>query len=129
MPLRRYTRIWRCVILDNFQYYSTVYGGTLDEKSFEQLSTAAAAVLTILLYPVAPDMLTGERITAYQEALCRQVEYQAAKNTAASDVKSETLGDYSIVYRDAADVRVCGNPLSPDAASILSAAGLICRWV
>lgn len=113
--------------MDNYAYYKEVYGGALPEEAFQKLSPASAAVLSVLLYPADPGMFTGDALSAYRDALCRQVDYQSAKNGAQS-VSRETLGDYTQVYRDT-DIRVLGTPLSPDALAILRAAHLICRWI
>lgn len=124
----RCIRNWRCGILDNYAYYKEVYGGALDEEAFRKLSPACAAVLAVLLCPADPAQFSDEALCAYRDALCRQVDFQAARNTGAPEVSRETLGDYTAVYRDA-DIRMSGNPVSPDALSILTAAHLICRWI
>lgn len=125
---RRSIRNWRCAILDNYAYYKEVYGGTLSEGAFQKLSLACAAVLAVLLYPADPASLTGEALSAYQEALCRQVDYQSGKNSGTPALSRETLGDYTAVYRDA-DIRVLGTPVSPEAIALLYGAHLICRWI
>ena len=113
--------------MDNYAYYREVYGGTLTEGAFNRLSPASAAVLAVLLYPLDPSAFTGDARSAYQEALCRQVDYQSSKNGERS-VSRETLGDYTQVYRDT-DIRVSGTPLCPDALTILHGAHLIFRWI
>lgn len=113
--------------MDNYAYYKEVYGGALTEGAFNRLSPASAAVLSVLLYPADPSSFTGDALSAYREALCRQVDYQSAKNSTRS-VSRETLGDCTQVYRDT-DIHVSGAPLSPDALLILQSAHLICRWI
>ena len=112
--------------MDNYAYYKEVYGGTLSEGAFQKLSPACAAVLSVLLYPADPALFTGEALSAYREALCRQVDYQSGKN--AGELSREMLGDYTAVYRDT-DIRVLGTPVSPAALAILQSAHLICRWI
>ena len=85
------------------------------------------AVLLSLIYPMREEEMTAEQKRALSLAAEIQMKYD---DEASSGVKSRSVGDVSITYRDQnSGVTVGGTQIAPGALSVLKYAGLLCRWV
>ncbi len=87
-----------------------------------------------LLWPLVPDDMTEAQREAFEaavEAQARFSESGAGKRSGA--VSSEAVGDVRVTYREADSgsgrVVLRGEAVSPEAAAILTGAGLLTRWV
>lgn len=79
-----------------YTFYSTTYGGTLDEEAYQAASSRAAARLTALVGTDIPDRVSD----AYLMAACALVDRVAGADTSGT-LKSETVGSTSFTYTDA----------------------------
>lgn len=116
-----------------YGYYSGVFGGdAIPMEAFQKVGGEAEAILSALIYPRAPERLSGAERSAFQRAVCYEAEYIYSGKADANGVKAEKLGDYSVEYRAPSEevgVSVNGWRISPAAAGLLLQAGLTLRWV
>lgn len=96
------------------------------------MSEEARGILLSLLYPLRESDFSAEDEELFRRSVCYQGEYLYAGKTAGAPVKSEKVGDYSVAYREPSEkkkIGVFGSDVSPAAAHLLLASGLLLRWV
>ena len=104
----------------DYTYYNESFGGELGEAEFEKASAGAKDIVALL---VGFDVCDTED-SATLRALCLQTDYTADSHRGISGVKSESLGDYSVSYSEAASlgkVSLLGNEVCPEALAALVA--------
>ena len=84
------------------------------------------AALLALLWPKTEADMTPAQLTAFYEAAAEQEEYAARHG---KRVASEAVGDVKVTYAGGGEYAVGGEAVSPKAASMLLAAGLLTRWI
>lgn len=117
----------------DYGYYLNEFGGDLiPEGEFSRVFEEARRILLSLLFPLREEDFSAQDEAIFRRALCYQGEYIFSGKSAEVGVKSEKAGDYSVVYREP-DVKkaisVFGAEVSPAAAHLLLASGLLLRWV
>ncbi len=97
--------------------------------------SAAENLLGALLWPILPEELTWPERDALEEAVAAQERYAAGGESRKSGpVVSEAVGDVRVTYGKGSasmgeGIAVQGERISPEAAAILTRAGLLTRWI
>lgn len=84
----------------------------------------ARCILTAFIYPLRCADMTPEQSEAFENAVELQKNY-----TGSGTVVSEKVGDVSVTYAGKKAPSSCGHAVAPAAYAVLSAAGLIVRWI
>lgn len=110
----------------DYIFYSTVYGGQMDEADFSRLSIRAAAFVDYITF--------GRANNALPEALQRQASFALCAvadgmkfNAAGGPVVSEINDGISVTYASASDARTADRRLYDAAALYLAQTGLMFR--
>ncbi|MBO6053812.1 MAG: hypothetical protein J6Q17_08745 [Clostridia bacterium] len=97
------------------------------------MNGAGENTLLALLWPLVPDDMTEDQREAFAAAVEAQTRFsESAAGRRTGSVASEAVGDVRVTYRQgsASDgYAVRGDTVSPEAAAILTRAGLLTRWV
>ena len=111
----------------DYNYYTTVYYGTVDESAFPRLATRASAYLDYFTMGKAKG---SPEMDALKAACCalvdryaeiEEVSAAARKNATAANsggVKSESVGSYSVTYQTADEYRAMERELTAGLADI-----------
>lgn len=106
----------------DYNFYSTEYGGKLDEDTFNRLSKRGATYITQLIgnreFDTVPEPV--------KMAHCAVVDVIGTEENG-GEITSQTVGEWSQTY---AKPTKTGKQRMYDAAmTYLSGTGIICRWV
>ncbi len=97
------------------------------------VNPAGENTLLALLWPLVPDDMTEAERGAFAAAVEAQNRFTAsAAGMRTGSVASEAVGDVRVTYRQGTSsdgYAVRGDRVSPEAAAILTRAGLLTRWV
>lgn len=91
------------------------------------INRGGESTLLALIYPMRTEDMRPDQLTVFYEAAAEQERY--AQSSGGRSVASESVGDVRVTYRDGGTWVVQGVEISPTAASMLFAAGLMNRWI
>ncbi len=108
----------------DYSYFSDVFGGKGTENDFNRYSALACDVVSLL---IGRDVETCFD-TAVLRALCAEAEYLITYAERDRSVTRESIGDYAVSYGKNGVSDLSSLPVSPEAVTVLTRAGLLTRW-
>ncbi|MBR6808070.1 MAG: hypothetical protein IKM46_06805 [Clostridia bacterium] len=108
----------------DYSYYCDVFGGKAGEDEFSRYAPSAFDVISLLIGRDAE----GFTEPAVLRALAAEVDHLISNAQTECGITKESLGDYSVSYGKAGTVAASSLPVSSEAVTALTRAGLITRW-
>ena len=88
----------------DYKFYSEVFHGTMSEADFAR--SASAYIDAVTFDRITPELLADENIVGKIRRACCACADDMYSCGRAADVKSETIGSYSVTYGDRSQAEV-----------------------
>jgi hypothetical protein len=91
----------------DYKFYSEVFHGTMSEADFARFAEPASAYIDAATFDrITPELLADENIGGKIRRACCACADDMYSCGRAADVKSETVGSYSVTYGDRSQAEV-----------------------